>query len=169
MTNDLLRTIRNRREEAEDAERPHRERAEEDLRFAVGDQWPEEERIEREEEGRPCLTINAMPQFIRQVTGQVRSLNPAIRVIPADGQARKETAEIVEGLIRHIEYCSDASSVYEGATENAAACSMGYWRILTEYCDGATFDQEIRIKRIHNPLAVLFDPSAKEPARSDAR
>jgi hypothetical protein len=169
MTEDLLRTIRTRREEAEDAERPHRERAEEDLRFAVGDQWPEEERIEREEEGRPCLTINAMPQFIRQVTGQVRSLNPAIRVIPADGEARKETAEIVEGLIRHIEYVSDASSVYEGATENAAACSMGFWRILTEYCEGATFDQEIRIKRIHNPLAVLFDPFAKEPTRSDAR
>lgn len=166
---ELLRIIRARREEAEDAERPHRERAEEDLRFAVGDQWPEEERLEREEEGRPCLTINAMPQFIRQVTGQVRSLNPAIRVIPADGEARKETAEIVEGLIRHIEYCSDASSVYEGATENAAACSMGYWRILTEYCDGATFDQEIRIKRIHNPLAVLFDPFAKDPTRSDAR
>lgn len=168
-TDDLLRTIRARREEAEDAERPHRERAEEDLRFAVGDQWPEEERLEREEDGRPCLTINAMPQFIRQVTGQVRALNPAVRVTPADGDARKEVAEILEGLVRHIEYCSDASSVYEGGAESAAACSMGYWRILTEYCDGATFDQEIRIKRIHNPLAVLFDPFAKDPTRSDAR
>lgn len=164
-----MRVMLLRRAEAEDAEQPHRERAEEDLRFAVGYQWPEEERIERESEGRPCLTINAMPQFIRQVTGQVRSLNPAVRVTPADGKASKDVAEIFEGLIRHIEYCSDASSVYEGATENAAACSMGFWRILTEYCEGATFDQEIKIKRIHNPLAVLFDPFAKDPTRSDAR
>ncbi len=168
-TEEIMRVMLERRAEAEAAEQPHRERAEEDLRFAIGDQWPEDERLEREGDGRPCLTINAMPQFIRQVTGQVRALNPAVRVAPADGKATKKVAEIYEGLIRHIEYCSDASSVYEGATENAAACSMGYWRILTEYCDGATFDQEIKIKRIYNPLAVLFDPFAKDPTRADAR
>lgn len=165
----LLEEILERRTEAEDAERPHRERAQEDLRFAVGEQWPEQERLDREAEGRPCLTINAMPQFIRQVTGQVRALNPAIRVTPADGMASKDVAEIFEGLIRHIEYNSDASSVYESATESAAACSMGYWRLLTEYCDGDTFDQEIKIDRVPNPLSVLMDPFAKDPTRRDAR
>jgi hypothetical protein len=166
---DLHRLIIARRDEAEEAEYTHRQRAEDDLRFAVGDQWPDEERIAREAEGRPILTLNAMPQFIRQVTGQVRALNPAVRVTAADGAASPEVSEIIEGLIRHIEYNSDASSVYEGAAESAAACSMGYWRILTEYCDGDTFDQEIKIKRVYNPLAVLFDPFAKEPTRSDAR
>lgn len=166
---DLLRIAREQMDEAYTAEQSHREEAEDDLRFVIGEQWPEDERQERETEGRPTLTINIMAQNVRQVTGQIRSLNPAIRVTAADGAATKETAEVIEGLIRHIEYKSDASSVYEAATESAAACSMGYWRVRTQYCDGDTFDQEAVVERVYNPFAVFIDPFAKHPTRMDAR
>jgi regulator of protease activity HflC (stomatin/prohibitin superfamily) len=96
-------------------------------------------------------------------------LNPAIKVSAADSAANKETAEIIEGMIRHIEYKSDATSIYEAATESAAACSVGYWRIRADYCDGVTFDQEAMIERIYNPFAVFPDPFAKHPTRMDAR
>lgn len=164
----LLETARLRMDAAQTAEMPHNERAVGDLRFLVGDQWPEEERVAREAEGRPCLTINALPQYLRQVTGQVRNLNPAVRVSPADGKATKDVAEIIEGMVRHIEYACDASSVYEAAAESAAACGAGYWRLRTDYCEGDTFDQEILIERIHNPFSVFFDPMAKDPTRKDA-
>lgn len=166
---DLLRLARERMDEAYSAEIDHRERAEDDLRMVTGDQWPEEERNEREADGRPTLTINLLAQNVRQVTGQIRSLNPAIRVTAADSAASKDTAEIMEGMIRHIEYKSDASSVYEQAAESAAACSMGYWRVRADYADGATFDQELMIERIYNPFSVFFDPLAKHPTRRDAR
>lgn len=161
--------IRKRRDTAQSAMKIHHERGVDDLRFVTGDHWPEEVRAQREADGQPCLTINAAPQSVRAVTGQIRSLNPAIRVAAGDDEASKDTAEIIEGLIRRIENRSDASSVYEAAAESAAACSFGYWRVRTEYADEKTFNQEILIERIYNPFAVFLDPSAKHPTRSDAQ
>ena len=165
----IIRMARARMNEAYSAEQPHRERAEDDLRNVIGDQWPDEERAEREGDGRPCLTINILAQNVRQVTGQIRSLNPAIKVTAADSAANKDTAEVIEGMIRHIENKSDASSVYEAATESAAASSIGYWRIRADYADGDTFDQELKIERVFNPFSVFLDPFAKDPTRKDAR
>ena len=165
----IIRLARARMDEAFTAEQPHRERAQDDLRNVIGDQWPEDERLERESEGRPCLTINILAQNVRQVTGQIRSLNPAIKVTAADSAANKDTAEVIEGMVRHIENKSDASSVYEAATESAAASSIGYWRIRADYAEGDTFDQELKIERVFNPFAVFLDPFAKDPTRKDAR
>ena len=165
----IIRLARDRMSEAYTAEQPHRERAEDDLRNVIGDQWPEDERLAREADGRPCLTINILAQNVRQVTGQIRSLNPAIKVTAADSAANKDTAEVIEGMVRHIENKSDASSVYEAATESAAASSIGYWRIRADYADGDTFDQELKIERVFNPFSVFLDPFAKDPTRKDAR
>jgi len=171
MTDDeLLEIARKHMAEAQDAEIQQREEAKHDLEFLVGTrQWREEDRRVRENDGKPCLTINALPQYVRQVTGQIRSLNPSIKVSPADGDATKEVAEIYQGLIREIEYRCDASSAYEGAAESAAACGIGNWRVRTEYCDDTSFDQHVVIERIFNPFAVFYDPFAKHPTRMDAR
>lgn len=165
----IIKAARKRMDAAQIAELPHRELAVIDLKMGTGDQWDASARAEREADGRPCLTVNILAQNVRQVTGQIRSTNPAIRVAPADSMAAKDVAEIMEGMVRHIEQRSDASSIYEAAAESAAACSMGYWRIRTDYCDGDTFDQEAVIERIHNPFAVFFDPFAKDPTRKDAK
>ena len=34
-----------------------------DLKFLVGDQWPNEIRRQREAQARPCLTIDRLPRF----------------------------------------------------------------------------------------------------------
>jgi Phage P22-like portal protein len=169
MTDDeILANARKHLTAAKDADRDNMERAAEDLKFATGDQYPESEKVQREKDGRPCIVVNAMPQFIRQVTGQIRGLNPAIQVKAADGAADPEIAEIIEGIIRHIEYQSDGPSVYEAAGESAAACSIGHWRIRTDYCNAESFDQEILIERIYNVFSVFTDPLARYPTRRDA-
>ena len=166
---DIIKTARERMQEAYDGDYRNRERTRDDLNFLVGQgQWDEATKAAREAEGRPCLTINGLPQFVRQVTGQIRSMNPAIKVSPADGVSSAETADIYEGVIRQIEQSSDAPSVYEAAGEQAAAGGFGAFRIRADYCDGDTFDQEIMIERIHNPFSVYFDPFAREPSRCDA-
>ena len=166
----LLTEAKERLEKAYSADIVNRDRMESDFAFVMGDgQWREVDRIAREAAGKPCLTLNRMPQFLRRVTAQVRNLNPAIRVTPGDGAADKEVAEVIEGMIRQIENASRASSIYEGAAECAAACSIGYWRILTKYEDGDSFNQEICLEPIRNPFAVFFDPEAKDPTRKDAR
>lgn len=153
-----------------DHERIHHERAEDDLKNVTGEgQWSKEIKATREADGRPCLTINRLVQFLRQVTGDLRQVNPAINISGADSNASPEMVEIYEGIIRQIQNASDASSVYEAAAESAAACSMGFFRVLTEYEAEDSFNQEIRIKRIYNPFSVLFDPAAREATRSDAQ
>ncbi len=170
MKDDLLATIRERFKLAQDAERDHHERATEDLMFLTGEgQWPEEERRWRESNNRPVLTFNLLNQSVERVKAQIRDTNPAIKVSAADGDAHEDIAEIYEGLVRQIEYASGAASIYEAAAESAAACSMGFFRIRTRYCEGETFDQEIIIERVYNPFSSFPDPAAKDPTRKDAR
>lgn len=167
-TDDLLRLCRERMQDAIDGDRENREEALDDFENLTGHgQWPDDVRRDREADSRPCLTINRLPQFVRQVTGDIRRMNPAINVMPADGEANEETAEIIEGLVRQIQADSDAASVYEWAGECAAACSIGWFRVVTDWVDDTGFEQEIRLKAIRNPLSVYFDPMAEDPTKAD--
>lgn len=163
---DLLRETVTRYERAAEFERENRDAAMDDLRFRAGDQWTDE--ATRLRKGRPTLTINRTGQFVRQIVGDVRLNKPAIKVRAADGAADPKVAEIYEGLIRHIENVSDADTAYITGVDNAATCGMGHWRVKTQYSNDDAFDQDIRIKRIKNPMAVLFDPNATELTRVDA-
>ncbi|MFZ9922788.1 MAG: portal protein, partial [Candidatus Nanopelagicaceae bacterium] len=117
---------------------------------------------------RPCLTINKLPQHVRQVTNDQRQNRPAIKIIPVDDKADTEVADIYDGLMRHIEYISDADVAYDTACENQVAYGEGYIRILTEYCDSDSFDQDIKIGRVRNSFSVYMDPTIQDPCGSDA-
>lgn len=71
-------------------------------------------------------------------------------------------------MIRHIEYNSNADVAYDTAFEHAATHGFGYFRIVTDYVDPMSFEQEILIKRIRNPFSVYLDPNSSEPDGSDA-
>src|SRR5262245_36238882 len=108
---DLLSEAREAFEQAVEAEADNRREALDDLRFArLSDQWPAPIVQQRQREGRPCLTINRMPAFIRQVVNDARQNKPQIKVHPVDGGADPETAEILNGLIRNIE-ATDRKSI----------------------------------------------------------
>jgi len=117
---------------------------------------------------RPCLTINKLPQHVHQVTNEQRQNRPSGKVIPADDKGDVKVAEIYEGMVRHIEYISDADVAYDTACENQVTYGEGYIRVLTEYCDDNTFDQDIRIGRIRNSFSVYMDPTIQDPCGSDA-
>lgn len=151
-------------------EAENRARAAEDIRFArLGQQWPEQVRLDREREGRPCLTINRLPSFIRQVVNDSRMNTPQIKVKPVDDNADPDTAEIYSGLIRNIEYVSQADIAYDTALESAVTCGMGYFRICTDYAGETEFAQDIFIKRVTNPLSVVFDAYSESLDGADWR
>ncbi len=146
---------------AADAEAENRREALDDLRFArLGEQWPSSVLRDREQEGRPCLTINRLPAFIRQVVNDARQNKPAIAVHPVDGGADPATAEVFNGLIRHIEQSSDAEVAYDTALDFAVTCGVGYFRINTRYAADDGFDQDIAVERVANPFAVYGDPES---------
>lgn len=154
---------------AEEAWSEIRAEALEDYRFRSGDQWPTELKHQREMDKRPCLTINRLPQFIQQLTNDQRQNRPAIKVSPVDDLADPETAKVFQGLIRHIEYNSDADTAYDTAFDGAVTGGFGFFRIITDYVSPESFDQEILIKQIKNPFSVYLDPYSQEPDGSDAK
>lgn len=165
---DFMKLARERYTRGVDADRDNREAALDDMKFRAGDQWPEGVKEQREVDERPCLTINKMGASVRQVTGDVRLNRPAIKVRPVDGDSDKDLARVFTGLIRNIEQVSDAQASYVTALDNSATGGTGAFRIVTEFADDDTFDQDIRIRRIRNPFAVVWDPDAQEMTREDA-
>ena len=150
-----------------------------DLRFMAGSpdnqwQWPADVLQTRGAvqgqtiNARPCLTINKLPQHVRMVTNEQRQNRPSGKVIPADDNADIEVAAIYDGMVRHIEYMSDADVAYDTACENQVTYGEGYIRILTEYCDENSFDQDLRIGRVRNSFSVYMDPMSQDPTGADA-
>lgn len=151
-----------------EAEQENRKLALEDIEFSAGKQWPSDIENNRASDGRPCLVINRIPQFIQQVTNDQRQNRPSIKVHPVDSGADIETAKVRQGLIRHIEYNSNADVAYDTAFDCAVTGGFGYFRIVTDYADPLSFEQDIIIKRIRNQFSVSFDPFSQEPDGSDA-
>ena len=141
----------------------------EDQEFYAGKQWPDAARQQRERDKRPVITINRLPSFVRQLTGDVRQNTPAVKVAPARGGATKEVADIYNGLIRNIEQNSVASAAYVASVENAAITGHGAIIVETAYSSDDAFDQDIRIRRVADPFGAMLDPLAQEPDKSDAR
>jgi hypothetical protein len=153
---------------ASDADSNNRMEALEDLKFAAGDQWPVEIQNSRNLEARPCLTINKVDSYVRQVTNQQRQQRPRIKVHPVNNEADLKIAKTLEGITRHIEVNSNADTAYDNAFDYAVRMGWGYWRVETDYVREDSFDQEIYIRPIHNPFTVYFDPNSVEPDGSDA-
>lgn len=179
MSDDILATARQRLTSAISAYSDTRESELDDLKFYAGSpdnkwQWPQDVLNTRGSvqgqtiNARPCLTVNKLPQHVKQVTNDIRMNRPMGKVIPADDKADVKIAEILQGVIRHIEYMSDADVAYDTASENQVTMGEGYVRILTEYCNDNSFDQDVKIARVRNSFSVYLDPMAQDPCGQDA-
>jgi len=146
------------------------EAARNDLNFLSdeqGAQWNERDYKARVESGRPALTIDQLSKFTHQVVNDIKQNTPTIKIIPHSGGADIETADVIAGLIKDIEYNSGADEAYDTAATFAVKSSIGYIRIDHDYADDG-FEQELQIKRAINPQAVYLDHRSIEIDGSDA-
>ena len=168
---EILATCRKRLKLVETAEQEIRAEALIDLKFAAGDQWDERDKNQRNSMGqggrRPCLTFNKLTGPLNMVANEARMNKAGLQALPVDSSGDSDTAAVIEGLIRHIEYQSKAEQVYETALEQSTKGAIGAFRVVTKYAGNKSFDQELRIERILNPLAVYVDPFAVEADKSD--
>lgn len=153
---------------ANEADTENRQQGLDDLKFSAGNQWPIEVQNSRHLEARPCLTINKIDAYVRQITNQMRQSRPRMRAHSMNSEANAKVADIITGIFKHIEVNSDADTAYDTAGEYAVRVGWGYWRVITDYVREDSFDQEIFIKPIDNPFSVYFDPNSLEPDGSDA-
>jgi len=166
----VLEEARARFKLAEEAELENRKEAKIDLEFAAGQQWSKDDQDRRNASGtgkRPCLVFNKLTGPLNMISNEARMNQPGIEVHPVDMSGDTDTADVYEGLIRHIEYVSKADEVYETALEQAARGGFGVFKVVKRHCEGKTFDQDLFIERIPNQFSVYVDPFAKRADRSD--
>jgi len=156
---DIVQSAQDCLEKYQDRESDNINRAEEAIRFRAGEQWPDAIRRDREDENqdggaRPCPVLDKTDQYVRQIVNEERLNRAAIKIRPVDDGADPKTAEIITGIIRHIEDASEALVAYTTAGEHAIDGGFGYFRLRADYADDMAFDQEIMVERIHNRFSV---------------
>lgn len=171
---EILKTLRKRYAACVERWSSNYDKARADIKFAAASpddpwQWEDDARARRKTEGRPMMTLNVMPQHVRQVTNDARQNRPAIKVRPVDDKADIDTAEVFNGVIRHIQANSRANMAYNTGLDYAVTGGIGYWRIITDYRESDSFNQDIYIDRIANPFTVWPDPDCQLPDASDAK
>jgi hypothetical protein len=137
-------------------------------RFSIGlDQWSDKE-IKARGGINNCLSVPVLPQYIHQVVNDMRMNTPSINVLPGEGGGDKETAKILKGLIRNIEYKSKADSVYDTAGDYAVRGGFGWIGVDHDYINEESFLQELKLRRFQNPQSVYIDMNSVEIDGSDA-
>jgi hypothetical protein len=152
-------------------DRENQGEAYDDLKFLAENeaQWDTRALQERRAENRPILTVNKVPQFVRQVTGDIRQLRPAIHVVPVDEKASGMLAvDVLPEMVRYVERRSDAKAAYFNAADQMVAAGIGHCRVFTEYAAGTTLNQEIAIGVMPDGISVIWDPDSIELTRKDA-
>lgn len=165
----VLKRSRERLQYVEERDGENRKNARVDTEFVYvpGKQWDPAIKQRREAWGDPCLEFPQLKQFINQVVNDQRQNRPGIRVHPAGGEASDEVAEIIQGLIRGIEYDSQAEAVYDCGYHGAVVGGRGYWRVKPEYEAPDSFNQVLRLERCPNPDMVRLDPDYRDPDGGD--
>lgn len=164
---EILKEAQDRLALAVEAEGANRDQALTAIKFRNGEQWETRVKQERETDMRPCLTVNMTDTMVRRVVNACRQNRPRIKVHPAGDGADKQLSEVMDGLIRHIEYTSSADVAYDNGVECAITSGWGYLRVGAEYLDEKSFDQDLKICRVRNPFTIYADPGSQTVDGSD--
>ena len=130
----------------------------------VANQWPSDTRAARE--GKPTIASDRLNAQVKQIVNEQKSNRPAIRFNAVNNDADEDTANVLQGIARHIEYQSKADLAYDTAFEHAVQGGIGFIRLLTDYED-KSFNQRILIEEVPNPFMVYVDPAFRKVDGSD--
>ena len=170
---DVVREAMDRFERCVAHEKTARARFLDDYKFANADayngfQWPNDLRRTREVDDRPSLTLNGARQHNLQIINDAKQNKPGIKILPVADGASVDSSKVLNSLVKHIEYISNATAAYDHATFFQVTAGWGYLRVETDYSNEKNFDQDIFIKRQNDPLNIYLDPDRKEPDGADS-
>ena len=154
---------------ARDAENDNRDMAREQRDFVDDPQGQWEPGVVSTMSGRPKYTFDLCNPIVDQLSGMITQSDFDIRIKPSGGEASKDNAKLMDGIVRTIENISDASTVYSTAARNMIVSGISGWRVETDWVNSVSFDQDILIKPLSNfEDRVWFDPNAEAQSAADA-
>jgi hypothetical protein len=155
---ELLQTMRKNFHASVNAEQDMRTRGKKSQAFFAGDQWAEEDRRIREEEGRHCFAFDKLSKHVYQLSGDMRQNMPEQRAIPVQNAGFDE-AQIMNEMIRYIER-NGAEDAKQMAALNQLSTGIGFWWYSIEDSKHEPNAREIVVKRVPNRFSVYLDQSS---------
>src|SRR3982750_3592655 len=149
---------------SQDAE--NRDDFSENERYLAGDQWPESEKKAR---GDAAVVVNKLDSTVLLICNQVAQSLPGPKISRRDEEDSENTAEVLEGILRDIQYNSNAPDRYMRQLDYATGGNIGILRLYLAYVDPSSMDRELRIGDLADPQMCVLDPGATEPDKSDMR
>lgn len=138
----------------------------ESMKFVDGDQWPDD--VLQARKNRPSLVINASRKFAESVVNNERMGTPSILAVP-HGDTTNEDARLRNIILSHIEQVSDSKNVFDTALDCQVKGGRGAFRILSRYVNDESFDQDLVLVAIPDPLSVVCDAASTDLLYRDAR
>jgi hypothetical protein len=141
-------------------------KAREDLHFLSdedGAMWNEREFASRQTSGRVALQIDYLKQYVNQIVNSIKKQERVADIVPVGSAGSKETSNVLKGLLKKIQYDSNAEEVYATGVSFAVKCSIGFIKVDHGYQDESDADNEnqvIQLERVINPFNIYLDSSS---------
>lgn len=139
----------------------------EDQKFADGEQWDAAVEKARVAANLSVLVYNQVPAKYRYVVNNFRRNVPGVKIYPISDGANKNTARVLNGIVKQIATACNASQAYVHALTCATIGGIGAWKILP--VRGMDGEYAIEIQRILDPTTVFVDPNSQRQDFSDAK
>jgi hypothetical protein len=167
---DSLQSVLNLMSSAQEADHDNREKAREAHLFVDKRDGQWEPYWWTNNVGKPRYTFDQVNPIIDQVAASIELADFDIKVSPMSGPASKETAMVIDGLVRNIEAISRAKDIYVNAGRGMVTTGYDGWMISHKYSDPQSFDQDLVIEPVANFIdRVWFDPASYLQDKSDAQ
>lgn len=156
---DLELEIKDRLKIVNDFYKDWDEEAKEDYKFALGDQWTEEERAKLKEAGRPALTFNRIRPLINIVSGYQRENSARIKINPEGGEDQV-FSEVMDRGIKFVDKTSHLTYKMGYWFDDGCYCGKGFLEGILNY-DNDPIRGELEFKQL-SPYQVKVDPECLE-------
>lgn len=127
-------------------------RVQEEMAFLSGKQWSDAARQQREMDGRPCLTLNKIANYIRNLNTRNREAIFELKV---------ENSDVINQLLQNVVKGSNLTTHCDVASYTQIATGLSYLRVFSEYASPTAFNQNVKVEAIPDVTSVFYDPSAR--------
>ncbi len=107
---------------------------------------------------RTKFQIDLVKPVIDGIAGQLEQLVLGGSVVATGGDSTKEVAYVYDGMLRTIANMSNASRIYKDAARAIVDHGFDACRLKTDYVNSSSFDQDIIIEKIVNPVDRVWIP-----------
>lgn len=151
------------------SDKHNRDSCTDNKKFLNGEQWDSLESQKRRNK-RLMLTGDQLNAPVDQVANAVKQNPPGPKVDPSGEGTDRVDAQIMEGILRRIDYDANAAQTcFAPAMEDATGGNFGCWAVDMEWKSERSFERIFKPRYIPDANArIYFDPTATEKDRSDS-